>query len=134
MSNEYKYKYKDFEFRVWCEFEINGKLEKCMEEPCSWFLLTQTGKVFSYGPIRRPMPLEKAYKKAIPLFYVGLKGKTGNKIFEGDIVKHRKAGSKKEEIGEVWISASQGVMVGNWPISFDLEVIGNVWENPELLK
>jgi len=125
---------REFEFKVWCEFEINGKIETRMEEACSWFMITQTGKLWSYGPTSRPHPLEKEYKKAIPLFYVGLKDKQGEKIFECDIVKHARAGNKAEEIGEVWISASQGVMVGNWPASFDLEILGNIFENPELLE
>lgn len=68
--------------------------------------------------------------------YTGLKDKNGIDIYEGDIVKHYKLGDFDKEnpiIGEVVMGAGL-LNVGNWPISKEPEVIGNIYENPELLE
>ena len=137
------------EFRVYCEFEINGRLEKCMESPASWFLLTQAGTLLSYGPLEMPQPLGKEYKKAIPLFYTGLKDKEKKKIFEGDIIEidgDWESGEGERGVvrwdgknamfrlfcytkygGEGWFMPENKT----WT---KLKIIGNLYENPDLLK
>lgn len=70
--------------------------------------------------------------------FTGLLDKGGKEIYEGDIVKHRKTinigSGTREASGVVNISPCQGVTIGSFPASFDLEIIGNQFENPELLK
>lgn len=76
--------------------------------------------------------------------YTGLKDKNDKEIYEGDIVRVvRQSWTKDFEI--LWNNDRSGFMVwqGNQPnISFDLtcdtiilfniEIIGNIWDNPEL--
>jgi len=79
--------------------------------------------------------------------YTGLKDKNGKEIYEGDIVKHRKH-NKEVRIGEFsdGVDERTGVFLQDPKIkhinfgtnrlsSFSsCEIIGNVFENPELLK
>lgn len=82
--------------------------------------------------------------------YTGLKDKNGNKIFEGDIVriidKNNKVISIKPIIAEIDWSEEYLVYIlittsikdafenlGDY-LDYDIEVIGNIHDNPELLE
>jgi len=78
--------------------------------------------------------------------FTGLKDKNGKEIYEGDIVYHEMAAEDdmakgygiKAEV--MWDSENAGFMamddeLGDNILScYDVEVIGNIYENPELLE
>lgn len=90
--------------------------------------------------------LDGKYGDAILRQYTGLKDKKGKEIFEGDIVKNKdKSGGCEEENidfiaferGRFVVRDKDRVLLDMWigdSDLFDIEVIGNIYETPELLE
>lgn len=75
--------------------------------------------------------------------FTGLKDKNGKEIYEGDWIKNTNdemdyfEGQVDFSDGIFWISEGEGkpaYILGQHDSKNDLEVIGNIYENPELLK
>ena len=69
-------------------------------------------------------------KDFILMQYIGLKDKRNRDIYEGDIVDW---GTGRAEVKFVEEQDKGGIMTSPY-INQDTEVIGNIYENPELLK
>lgn len=79
--------------------------------------------------------------------YTGLNDKNGNEIYEGDILKGTTKGNSDEVLAITYVKWDRGQFdlftemtsdswedaLFNYMQFFDVEVMGNIYENPELL-
>lgn len=131
-----------FKFRVWDRI-----LKRYLNNPDDWsFLLTPTGHVcewdggcWSNGDWHNYKDNDDEYQRVTYVIqqYTGLKDNADREIYEGDIVSY------KGYTGQVSFLAGMFLIdypdqTDSGPIGFlqtvDIEVIGNIFENKELLN
>lgn len=119
---------REIKFRIW---DIHNHL-KCYSNQYSLYCAN--------GVISNSVFVDGGKKRFISQQYTGLKDRNGKEIYEGDIVKIE----DKEEVRIYDIVFSHGYFGLNrgskfkhalmYPYTEIIEVIGNIFENPELLK
>lgn len=115
---------RQIKFRAW------DKIDSIISETCD------------FNPIWVSIPrmdedgghLEQRKMEDIELMqFTGLLDKNGKEIYEGDILKTL-AGTKGEIEFKFFMWTFYNTHLNNWGGSKGLEVIGNIYENPELMK
>lgn len=135
-----------YKFKVWCK--TNKEWEK--DEIC---ITNKERYVVATNPeLTKIIDIEPRYHEIV--FSTGLKDKNGKLIFEGDILKYtsKPTSTQKnnfkykpytENYSVVWEDFYTGYNLQNREkvncfnlgiMTKDCEVIGNIYENPELLK
>lgn len=128
-------------FRAWDSVE-----KKFVEH----FFITDNGLICNMekptSGYNSPIPIEKS--ELILMQFTGLKDKNGKEIFEGDILKvanndsswfevvkydHEKAMFISKEVNLKYEVPETTMYDLFSPYLFKVEVIGNIWENPDLL-
>lgn len=109
----------------------------CIEEKHTFITFNYINALGNFGTRYRPVISVIVIKKTVGQ-YTGLTGKNGKKIFEGDIVKnyHNNAFKVFYENFSLKIEDSFGCVIKTTQSAvshFEVEIIGNIHNNPELL-
>ncbi len=98
----------------------------------------KNGKVMNYSGmwLDNTDGFLKSVNEVIVMQFTGLKDREGIEIYEGDIFEALHdfgPGGLHEKIGTVEFDNEKGYQWNYWSLS-GLKVIGNIMENPELIK
>jgi len=112
-------KQREIKFRAW-----DGSIEKMFYDA---FSIQSFGSVIDIGW------KSKNVKEIIYQQYTGLHDKNDKEIYEGDIVNYED-GCNEEIIFENCSFVGKGIKSGKTSMIGDCKIIGNIYENPELLE
>lgn len=124
---------RDIKFRAW-----DGRIKKMVELTLLGLQYKFYDDLTVYGVDTSDGNVAKAKKHKIPVMQcIGLKDKNGKEIYENDLIEY---GEHLYQVAWDEETASfllQGVFIAeleSFPIdSEDLEIVGNIYQNPELL-
>ena len=126
---------REIKFRAWDGKKFtDAKKLICFGDGCTYETIEANGAVIF---------LPKAYYKIMQ--YTGLKDKNGKEIYEADILSYYQPYAKRTDIHTVkWDEglACFALFEGedrwlkecDWLKIKDIEIVGNIYENPELIK
>ena len=131
---------REIRFRAW------DKKYKEMLSPeylwkCTFYLCPCNGTFNAYGvdpdaPDDRDKEGMGENENLIPMQYTGLKDKNGNEIYEGDIYTSSMSKSREVKWKQEWDDCE--CSYAGWSFNVInpkyIEIIGNIYETPELLK
>jgi uncharacterized phage protein (TIGR01671 family) len=130
------------------KFELSGDTKECNRVIGKSVFMSMDGIICGIVPINDLTTRSIDYSEEYELMqFTGLHDKNGKEIYEGDILKlqypvnYGFAGKYNHEIivtilfdnGSFWFKGD-GYTDCNWHFYNEYEVIGNIYENPELLK
>jgi len=127
-----------FKYKVWINEDIDGAFGETeqgmlrkgwLKDQCDWFQLSPNGQELMWGRDDCEEPLVVGRDVSV-LFSTGLKDQLGKEIFEGDIIEYPTVSGIKIHHPVIWIQKRCCFM----PITLSGEVIGNIYENPELIE
>lgn len=113
---------REIKFRAW------DKVNKVMEDEQTALAIQFNGQIIGKN-------FEHSNDTFEIMQYTGLKDKNGKEIFEGDIIEHYYHGLSEVfyQNGGYKINGKLSV-VGFGSLSRATRIIGNIYENPELIK
>lgn len=126
---------REIKFKIW----TGGHMLRSEDYPCFPFYIGATdGKVYQ-GRLEKGEH-DLAETGFMPLQYTGVKDRNGREIYEGDIIKYDDAGGEAhtqvvrydDEMGA--FGCDRGALMDHFNCMWEIEVIGNACENPEILK
>jgi len=125
---------RELKFRAWDK--ITNTM--CVIWDISWTGRDSPDESINYVRIETDGTVDRGENEVILMQYTGLKDKHGKEIYEGDIVnEHCRYGVKGHEVKMEHVSGSDDMgtdMFGYIDFDESVEIIGNIYENPELLK
>lgn len=130
---------REHKYRAW---HIGEKKMYSAEEICVMFCAGELRKyrIFDASDIMNLLGNDKHFEV---MQYTGLKDKNGKEIYEGDIILCERKGElvpykvyidDETQIQSIISVDGEGDLEGLYDYHFDCQVIGNEWENPELLE
>lgn len=112
---------REIKFRAW-----DKDAKKMFEAGYMYPAINFGGSVFD----RQDGEEQSLDEQIVLMEYTGLKDKNGKEIYEGDVIEWSSGNGNKDRMEMKFYERHQGFMPY---INYSSEIIGNIYENPELI-
>lgn len=124
---------REIKFRAWDT--VNKKMYSAEELGQDEMQINPDGRGFFNASNVSPR-LSQYYNHLLPLEYIGMRDESGKEIYEGDILEYdTKSGLSKSVVK--YQDKLGAFVIGDVNLIFEfkpVKVIGNIYDNPELLS